>query len=138
MAVFGGTALLQIANYGCPRAKDAAMELRLFVMLSELLMPQITSGIGIILVLVFFVTSLDLGSLVIDTITAAGKTYGPLPQRVFWCFILRLVAIALFLCGGLAALQTMAVTTGLPFAALLLLMCVGLWKGLRQAVDNKN
>jgi len=84
MAVFGGTALLKIANYGCPRAKDAAMELRLFVMLSELLMPQITSGIGIILVLVFFVTSLDLGSLVIDTITAAGKTYGPLPQRVFW------------------------------------------------------
>jgi len=39
MAVFGGMALLQIANYGSPRAKDAAMELRLFVMLSELPMP---------------------------------------------------------------------------------------------------
>jgi len=56
--------------------------------------------------------------LVIDTTTAAGKTYGPLPQRVFWCVILGLVAIALFLGGGLAALQTMAVTKGLPFAAL--------------------
>ena len=118
MAVSGGTALLKIANYGCSRAKVAATKIRLFVMLSKLPMPQITLGIGIILVIVFFVTSLDLGSLVIDTITAAGKTYGPLPQRVFWCVILGLIAIALFLGGGLAALQTMAVTKGLPFAAL--------------------
>ena len=87
--------------------------------------------IGIILVIVFFVTSSDSGSLVIDTITAGGKTDGPLPQRVFWCLLEGLVAIALLLGGGLAALQSMAVATGFPFAMLLLLMCVAIWMGLR-------
>jgi betaine/carnitine transporter, BCCT family len=132
MTVFGGTALIQIVNDGYTGAKDAATELRLFAMLSQLPLTQITSGIGIILVIVFFVTSSDSGSLVIDTITAGGKTDGPMPQRVFWCIFEGLVAIALLLGGGLAALQAMAVTTGFPFAALLLLMCVGIWKGLKS------
>jgi len=136
MTVFGGTALIQIVNDGYTGAKDAATELRLFAMLSQLPLTQLTSGIGIILVIVFFVTSSDSGSLVIDTITAGGKTDGPMPQRVFWCIFEGLVAIALLLGGGLAALQAMAVTTGFPFAALLLLMCVGIWKGL-QSERNK-
>ena len=137
MNVFGGTALFQITNDGYAGMKDAEMEIRLFATLSELPMSQITSGIGIILVIVFFVISLDSASLVINTITAAEKTNGLLQQRVFWCVPLKLVAIALFLGGGLAVLQAMAVTKGLPFAALFLLMCVGLWKGLRQEVVNK-
>ncbi len=136
MTVFGGTALLQIVNDGYTGVSEAATELRLFVMLSQLPLTQITSGIGIILVIVFFVTSSDSGSLVIDTITAGGKTDGPMPQRVFWCVFEGLVAIALLLGGGLAALQAMAVTTGFPFAALLLLMCVGIWKGLRSERGN--
>ena len=136
MTVFGGTALLQIVNDGYTGVSEAATELRLFVMLSQLPLTQITSGIGIILVIVFFVTSSDSGSLVIDTITAGGKTDGPMPQRVFWCVFEGLVAIALLLGGGLAALQAMAVTTGFPFAALLLLMCVGIWKGLRSECGN--
>ncbi|MFD2205652.1 BCCT family transporter [Kiloniella antarctica] len=130
MTVFGGTALNQIINDGYTGAQEAATELRLFAMLAELPLTQITSGIGIILVVVFFVTSSDSGSLVIDTITAGGKTDGPMPQRVFWCAFEGLVAIALLLGGGLAALQAMAVTTGFPFAAVLLLMCVSIWKGL--------
>jgi betaine/carnitine transporter, BCCT family len=137
MTVFGGTALVQIVNDGYTGVSEAATELRLFVMLSQLPLTQITSGIGIILVIVFFVTSSDSGSLVIDTITAGGKTDGPMPQRVFWCVFEGLVAIALLLGGGLAALQAMAVTTGFPFAALLLLMCVGIWKGLRSERENK-
>ncbi|WP_020591406.1 BCCT family transporter [Kiloniella laminariae] len=130
MTVFGGTALSQIVVEGYTGAQDAATELRLFAMLSELPLTQITSAIGIILVVVFFVTSSDSGSLVIDTITAGGKTDGPMPQRVFWCVFEGLVAITLLLGGGLAALQAMAVTTGFPFAAVLLLMCVSIWKGL--------
>jgi BCCT family betaine/carnitine transporter len=137
MTVFGGTALFQIVNDGYTGAKDAATELRLFAMLSQLPLTQITSGIGIILVVVFFVTSSDSGSLVIDTITAGGKTDGPMPQRVFWCIFEGLVAIALLLGGGLAALQAMAVTTGFPFAAVLLLMCVSIWKGLRSERAGK-
>ena len=78
----------------------------------------------------------DSGSLVIDTITAGGKTDGPMPQRIFWCVFEGLVAIALLLGGGLAALQAMAVTTGFPFAAVLLLLCVSIWKGLRSELSK--
>ena len=136
MTTFGGTALHQIVQDGYEGVQKAGTALRLFEMLSQLPMTQITSGIGIILVVVFFVTSSDSGSLVIDTITAGGKTDGPMPQRIFWCVFEGLVAIALLLGGGLAALQAMAVTTGFPFAAVLLLLCVSIWKGLRSELSN--
>jgi len=70
---------------------------------------------------------------VIDTITAGDKTDGSMPQRVFWCVFEGLVAIALLMGGGLVALQAMAVTTGFPFAAILLLMCVSIWIGSRRS-----
>ncbi|MDQ7070327.1 MAG: BCCT family transporter [Rhodobacterales bacterium] len=132
MSVFGGTAVAQFVNDGFEGAKNAALPPQLFEMLSQLPLSSITSLIGIVLVVVFFVTSSDSGSLVIDTITAGGKTEGPAPQRVFWCVFEGLVAIALLMGGGLAALQAMAVTTGFPFAMLLLLMCVSIFIGLRQ------
>ncbi|MFN3614552.1 MAG: BCCT family transporter, partial [Rubrimonas sp.] len=70
------------------------------------------------------------GSLVIDTITAGGKVDAPLPQRIFWCVFGGLVAIALLLGGGLAGLQAMTVSTGLPFALVLLAMCWAIARGL--------
>ncbi len=82
------------------------------------------------LVIVFFVTSSDSGSLVIDTITAGGKVDAPMPQRVFWCIFEGLVAIALLLGGGLGALQAASVSTGLPFTVVLLLGCWALIKAL--------
>ena len=132
MSVFGGTAISQFVNDGFEGAANAGLSVQLFEVLSQLPLAQITSLIGIVLVIVFFVTSSDSGSLVIDTITAGGKTDGPMPQRVFWCVFEGLVAIALLLGGGLAALQAMAVTMGFPFAALLLLMCVAIFMGLRS------
>ena len=137
MSVFGGTAIHQVVADGYTGVTDAATELRLFTMLEALPLHSITSFIGIILVIVFFVTSSDSGSLVIDTITAGGKTDGPLPQRVFWCVFEGLVAITLLLGGGLAALQAMAVATGFPFAILLLLMCVSIFIGLREERREK-
>ncbi|MDX5594081.1 BCCT family transporter [Pseudovibrio sp. SPO723] len=130
MTAFGGTALSQILNDGYLAVKDAPLELKLFTMLAELPLVQITSFIGIVLVIVFFVTSSDSGSLVIDTITAGGKVNAPVSQRVFWCIFEGLVAITLLLGGGLGALQAMAVSTGFPFAILLLLACFALLKGL--------
>jgi BCCT family betaine/carnitine transporter len=83
-------------------------------------------------VIVFFVTSSDSGSLVIDTITAGGKVDAPVPQRVFWCTFEGLVAIALLIGGGLGALQAMVISTGLPFTVVLLLICVAIIQGLRS------
>ncbi|MCQ8783303.1 BCCT family transporter [Mangrovibrevibacter kandeliae] len=131
MTVFGGTALTEtLAGY--TGITDADLPLKLFEMLSQLPLTAITSFIGIVLVIVFFVTSSDSGSLVIDTITAGGKVDAPVPQRVFWACFEGLVAIALLLGGGLASLQAAAIATGFPFALILLGLCWSLFIGLRR------
>ncbi len=129
MTTFGGTAI-SLTQAGFTGISDAALELKLFQMLSQLPFTQITSFIGIVLVIVFFITSSDSGSLVIDTIAAGGKINAPTPQRVFWCTFEGLVAIALLLAGGLGALQAMAVSTGFPFTLVLLGACWAIVKGL--------
>lgn len=129
MTTFGGTAI-SLTQAGFTGISDAALELKLFQMLSQLPFTEITSFIGIVLVIVFFITSSDSGSLVIDTIAAGGKINAPTPQRVFWCTFEGLVAIALLLAGGLGALQAMAVSTGFPFTIVLLGACWAIVKGL--------
>ncbi|KZB54987.1 MULTISPECIES: BCCT family transporter [Thalassospira] len=131
MTAFGGTAV-HMVNEGVQAIADAALPIKLFSMLEALPLHAITSFIGIVLVIVFFVTSSDSGSLVIDTITAGGKVDAPVPQRVFWCTFEGLVAIALLLGGGLGSLQAMAVSTGFPFAIVLLLACYSIIQGLRS------
>jgi len=129
MTSFGGTAI-SLIGAGFNDISEAALELQLFAMLSHLPLTSISSFVGIILVIVFFCTSSDSGSLVIDTITAGGKVDAPTAQRVFWATFEGLVAIALLLGGGLAALQAAAVSTGLPFTIVLLLGCYALARGL--------
>ncbi|WP_425052777.1 BCCT family transporter [Psychromarinibacter sp. S121] len=131
MSVFGGVAIQQVVLDGYTAAQEADLPLQLFKMLDQLPLTQITSLIGIVLVIVFFVTSSDSGSLVIDTITAGGKVDAPVPQRVFWCVFEGAVAIVLLLsAGGLQSLQSMVISTGLPFTVVLLLMCWAIWRGL--------
>ncbi|MGL1833685.1 BCCT family transporter [Rhodocyclaceae bacterium SMB388] len=130
MTVFGETAISQLVKDGYTAAAEAALPLQLFAMLDALPLAQITSFVAIVLVVVFFVTSSDSGSLVIDVISAGGKVDAPMPQRVFWCVFEGLVAIALILGGGLVALQAMAVSTGLPFTLVLLASTVAVIKGL--------
>lgn len=130
MTVFGQTAILQVVQDGYRAAADAELPLQLFRMLEVLPLAKITSLLAIVLVVVFFVTSSDSGSLVIDVIAAGGKVDAPVPQRVFWATFEGLVAIALILGGGLVALQAMAVSTGFPFTIVLLMSAVALVKGL--------
>jgi len=130
MSSFGTAALTQVIEQGSSAIVDAALELRLFIMLEGLPIAAITSFLGIVLVAFFFITSSDSGSLVIDAITAGGKIDAPMPQRVFWAIFEGLVAIVLLLAGGLGALQAASVTTGIPFAVVLLGMCVAILKGL--------
>ncbi|TCT44589.1 BCCT family transporter [Martelella mediterranea] len=132
MTVFGDTAIREIIVNNYEALAQAPLSLKLFVMLEALPLQAITSFIGIVLVIVFFVTSSDSGSIVIDTITAGGKVDAPVPQRVFWATFEGLVAIALLLGGGLAALQAMAVSTGFPFTIILLLACFSIVQGLRN------
>ncbi|MFN3275262.1 MAG: BCCT family transporter [Paracoccus sp. (in: a-proteobacteria)] len=129
MTALGGTAI-SLTEGGFGGILAAPLELQLFEMLGALPLASITSLVGIVLVIVFFVTSSDSGSLVIDTIAAGGKVNAPVPQRIFWVGIEGAVAIALLLGGGLVALQAMAVSTGLPFTIVLLGACYAIVRGL--------
>ena len=137
MAAFGGTAISQtIADTTAPVA-SAAQEVMLFRMVEQFPFSPLLSLAGIVLVLVFFVTSSDSGSLVVDTITAGGKQDVPTGQRVFWATLEGVVAAVLLLVGGtgaLDALRAMTVSTGLPFTLVLLAMCYSIWVGLWAAV----
>jgi BCCT family betaine/carnitine transporter len=135
MAVFGGTAISQLVNDGYTGVEQTITnwtpELSLFAMLELLPLTTLTSLVGIVLVLVFFVTSSDSGSLVVDTICAGGKIDAPMVQRVFWCSFEGLIAIALLVGGGLASLQALAISTGFPFAIITVAMCYCTYRGLR-------
>lgn len=130
MTVLGGTTIHQYFTEGYQSIADAILPLQLFTMLDTLPLAKITCVVAIILVVVFFVTSADSGTLVIDIIASGGKIESPTAQRVFWCVFEALVAIVLILGGGLDALQAMVVSTGLPFALVLLVASVAVVKGL--------
>jgi len=133
-SVFGGSALfLELNGIGnIAAAVDENIATALFVMLEEFPLALITSMIGIVLVTSFFVTSSDSGSLVIDSITSGGKLDAPVGQRIFWALTEGAVAATLLIGGGLQALQTAALTTGLPFTIVLLIMCYSLYLGLKK------
>ena len=135
MSVFGGTAMFMELGDSAGIIGDAVgknVATALFVMLQQLPLTGITSFVGIVLVVVFFVTSSDSGSLVVDSLTSGGKLESPVTQRVFWAITEGVVAAVLLLGGGLQALQTASITTGLPFAVVLLVMCYSLYRGLNQ------
>lgn len=136
MSIFGGVAIDQIVNnIGTLGEKGLTqVPLAMFQMFDALPMGNVLSLLAVILVLVFFVTSSDSGSLVIDSITSGGKVDAPVPQRVFWAFIEGAIAAGLVWVGGtkaIEALQAGAISTALPFTIILLVMCVSLILGLR-------
>lgn len=139
-SVFGTTAIEQAQNnVGKLAGGFTDASLILFQMLEQLPMTQIVSGFAVLLLLIFFITSSDSGSLVIDTITAGGKLHPPVTQRIFWASMEGLVAAILLFGGGnkvLGALQAGAITTALPFTIVLLLCCVSLYRGLRHELDS--
>lgn len=136
MGIFGGIALDQLyADPGTSLVKDYVIddyrpELSVFGMLNELPFSDLTSVFAIVLALIFFVTSSDSGSLVIDTITAGGKVDAPRPQRMFWATVEGLIAIVLLLGGGLSALQAGVTATAIPFSVVMLIMCYTIIKAL--------
>jgi choline/glycine/proline betaine transport protein len=138
MSVFGGSALYlelnQVGNIATAVNQDISTAL--FVMLEEFPFTFVTSLLGIFLVTSFFVTSSDSGSLVIDSITSGGKLDAPVGQRIFWALSEGAVAATLLIGGGLQALQTAALTTGLPFAFILFIMCYSLYLGLKQEFNE--
>ena len=129
MTVFGNTAIaLDMGEAGgaISRAVTADLSTALFHFLEYLPGAGITSALAAALVAVFFVTSADSGSMVIDTIASGGSEDTPVWQRVYWCALEGLAAALLLLVGGLGALQAATLVAALPFAFIMILLAFGL------------
>lgn len=130
---FGNSGLwleMQEAGIGLATAVETNMPVAIFVMLEQLPLTTVTSALATMLIVTFFVTSSDSGSLVIDIISSGGAENPPVWQRIFWAVSEGAVAATLLLAGGLAALQTAAITSALPLIIVMILVCYGLMKAL--------
>ena len=127
--VNGNTAVIQTIQNQVP-------EMSIYKFLEAFPFSQITSFIAITLVCIFFITSMDSGALVIDTIASSGKLDTPILQRILWCIFIGLIAIALTLSGGLSSLQAIALATAFPFCFILLLMCISIIMGLKKELHK--
>ena len=131
-AVFGDTALNMIMNEGYTALISEVQDnqaIALFKLYEELPLTSIVSFVTVLLIITFFVTSSDSGSLVIDSL-ASGGMETPVWQRVFWASSEGVVAAVLLVAGGLGALQTAAITSALPFAVIILISAAGMWRAL--------
>ena len=140
MSVFGGSAIF-VQTHGLEdivAAVNDDVATAMFVMLDHFPLSQVLSFAAIVLVTIFFVTSSDSGSLVVDHLTSGGKLDSPTPQRVFWAIMEGVIAAVLLIGGGLATLQTASVSTGLPFAFVLLISVYSLYVGFSQETYVEN
>lgn len=132
-SVFGDTALHLIMNEGYTALITEVQNdkaIALFKLFEHLPLTSIVSFITVILIVTFFVTSSDSGSLVIDSLASGGLMHTPALQRAFWAILEGVVAAVLLMAGGLSALQTMTIVTALPFAIIMIIAMLGMWRAL--------
>jgi choline/glycine/proline betaine transport protein len=140
MTFFGNSAINLILADGITQLGTTVsndVTVALFAFLENFPFSGVTSVIATIMVIVFFVTSSDSGSMVIDMLCSNGNDNTPIWQRVYWAAGEGIVASILILAGGLAALQTMTIASALPFSLVLLVATYGLIKALRLDIAKK-
>ncbi|MFE6449608.1 BCCT family transporter [Nocardiopsis dassonvillei] len=104
----------------------------LFAFLEHFPLTTVVSVLAILIVIIFFTTSADSASLVVDML-CSGKSDNPTRQRVFWGIIQGVVAATVLTAtgvGGLDALQQTIIVFGLPFFVIGFFMMVGLVRSL--------
>ena len=129
----GGTAIMRQMTEGDLVGEDGvtSSEAVLFNLLDTLPASGLLSGIAIVLVTIFFITSSDSGSLVVDMLASGGDQDPPVWSRVMWAVLEGGVAISLLLAGGLGALQTGAILTAAPFSVVMIAMAFATYKALK-------
>ncbi|MBY6210594.1 choline BCCT transporter BetT [Microbulbifer agarilyticus] len=134
MTFFGNSAIHMILDQGLTQLGEVVSQdqsVALFQFLEQFPFSSVFSFVAVVMVIVFFVTSADSGAMVVNMLSSHGRDETPLWQRIFWCFLIGAVAIALLLAGGLGSLQTAVIVSALPFSAILLIAMYGLVTALR-------
>lgn len=139
-SVFGGTALTLEVMRGIPlsEAVSADVSTALFAMFDALPLGAIMSVAATVLVIVFFVTSGDSATLVLSMMSTGGNENPPARVKIIWGALISGIAISLLLAGGLKAVQTATIVFAVPFALVIILMTVALWRGVRDDWREEN
>ena len=139
-SVFGGTALhLEIAqDVPLAEAVGADVSTAMFALFNALPWGAVMSVVATVLVLVFFVTSGDSATLVLGMMSTRGNENPSARVKVIWGVLVSGIAISLLLAGGVKAVQTATIVFALPFTAVILLMAVALWRGVKSDWEEKD
>jgi len=132
-SIFGDTALHMVMVQGYDSLITEVQNdkaIALFKLFERLPFTEVISFITVFLIITFFVTSSDSGSLVIDSLASGGAIHTPAWQRSFWVILEGVVASVLLIAGGLGALQTASIVSALPFAIIMIIAGVGMWRAL--------
>lgn len=131
-AVFGGAAFELEIHRGLEIATATAdhVSTGLFNVLTHFPFSWALTGIALILLIVFFITSADSSTLVLAMLTSKGDLRPSAQRKIIWGILQSTVAAILLAIGGLYALRNMAISSALPFTIVMLFLCYSLWKGL--------
>ena len=142
MGVFGNAAIYQIINNSSniDEVVSGNFAIALFSLYDIYPGSQQLSILSLILIITFFVTSSDSGSLVASMLSSKSQTdindSSPLVSRVTWAILLGVVAAVLMFAGGLTALQTSVIITGVPFAIIIVFACIKLHRSLEEDLKS--
>ncbi len=133
-SAFGGTTMLGLmeGDFSLATAVNDNISTALYVFFEKFPFSIVLKVLGMILICSFIITSADSGALVVDGITSGGNRKTPAIQRIIWASLAGLIAAALLTGGGLETLQAAVTISGLPFAILLLFMCLSLYMGVKE------
>ena len=139
-STMGGTALnLDQAQDGTiSDAVAANVDTALFVMLGQLPVSLLTSVVAMLLIAIFFITSADSASFVLGSMSSGGSLNPRTPVKFVWGIVIASFAAVLLLVGGLTALQNVAIIAAVPFAVIMLGMCVALYKALSEELRESS
>ncbi|WP_339195700.1 BCCT family transporter [Solibacillus sp. FSL R5-0449] len=136
IAVFGGSALYFDLNKGTTIAEAVNTDLTvaLFLMLEQLPLTTIASILGIVLIVIFLITSGDTATFIMASMTDKGTLNPHNRLKVIWGVLIAAIASVLLFSGGLEALQTASLISALPFTVVMLLLIVSFFKMIRHEI----
>jgi choline/glycine/proline betaine transport protein len=137
-AIFGWSAM-EIDGIGgdggqMVAAVEESIPLALFAFLENFPLTTLMQGLSVVIVAIFFATSSDSASLVVDMLCTGEGDAGPVRQRVFWGAAEGGLAASLIVLAGeagLEALQEVITVIGLPIFVMVFAMIFALLRGLR-------
>ena len=121
-----------IANPGLVEAVRADTGSAIFKLMESYPLTAALNGLIVVMIVLWFVTSSDSASFVIDMLTSGGDTNPPKIQRLFWAGTEGVIAAVLLAAGGLSALQAASIVSGFPFALVIVIMMYSLLRGLSR------